>query len=331
MTAYEYIARDSLAGAAWDKSLPFETRVTAAEKNYVMKKQGDGRKVNSGIYYDLMLTAYFDSGFGENFSLAADAAIRTGGGESMISTFKTRMRAVEDRIPKAAQALMDGNLDEYSRLYREMADGDIGERAVASMINSELNKYFPEDDSIVTEGLIIELERDDVATDPIKQAQKKAYNAAVESGDLEKLKNAVKLLRQLGESDADLRTRVKDSYQTEYCWTVWTGDTKKQMELSAMMKGAGVGIDNADLKAWTSDLSDSKINDQLYGLMKQSDGKQAHIIHKYLVEANGSEAVDKKLKNWCRRSIRGTEHESSVRAALKQMGYSQATIDGWFQ
>ena len=330
-SADEYFARDSLAGAAWDRSLPFETRVAAAEKNYVMKKQGDGRKVNSGIYYDLMLTAYFDSGFGEKFSLAADAAIRTGGGESMISTFKTRMRAVEDRIPKAAQALMDGNLDEYSRLYREMADGDIGERAVASMINSELNKYFPEDDSIVTEGLIIELERDDVATDPIKQAQKKAYNAAVESGDLEKLKNAVKLLRQLGESDADLRTRVKDSYQTEYCWAVWTGDTKKQMELSAMMKGAGVGIDNADLKAWTSDLSDSKINDQLYGLMKQSDGKQAHIIHKYLVEANGSEAVDKKLKNWCRRSIKGTEHESSVRAALKQMGYSQATIDGWFQ
>ncbi|MDY4139344.1 MAG: hypothetical protein SOY30_08410, partial [Eubacteriales bacterium] len=330
-SADEYFNRDSLAGAAWDRSLSFEKRVAAAEKNYVMKKQGDGRKVNSGIYYDLMLTAYFDSGFGEDFSLAADAAIRTGGGQSMISTFKTKMRAVEDRLPQAAKALVDGDLDEYSRLYREVADGDIGERAVASMICSELNKYYPEDDSIVTEGLIIELERDDVATDPIKQAQKKAYNAAVESGDPEKLKGAVKLLRQLGESDADLRKRVKTSYQKEYCWAVWTGDTKKQMELSAMMKAAGVGIDNADLKAWTSDLNDSKISDQLYGLMKQSDGKQAHYIHKYLVQQNGSKAVDEKLKNWCKRSVKGKEYESNVRAALKQMGYSQATIDSWFK
>lgn len=170
-----------------------------------------------------------------------------------------------------------------------------------------------------------------MATDPVKQAQRKAYSAAVESGDPEKLKGAVKLLRQLGESDADLRKRVKNSYQKEYCWAVWTGDTKKQMELSAMMKAAGVGIDNADLKAWTSDLNDSKISDQLYGLMKQSDGKQAHYIHKYLVQQNGSKAVDEKLKNWCKRSVKGKEYESNVRAALKQMGYSQATIDSWFK
>ena len=98
-----------------------------------------------------------------------------------------------------------------------------------------------------------------------------------------------------------------------------------------MMKGAGVGIDNATLKAWTSDLNGSYASDEMYRLMREGDGKQAHLIHKYLVQANSSADMDKKLKDWVRKYVKGGKDEANVRAALKQMGYSQATIDSWFK
>ncbi|MGN0777726.1 MAG: hypothetical protein ACI4MJ_01130 [Aristaeellaceae bacterium] len=329
--AVEWFGRDSLAGAAWDKSLPFATRVAAAEKNYVMKKQGDGRKQNTGIYYNLMLTAYMESGFGEDFKAVVDAAIRTGAGESITRTFKEKLRAAEDRIPQAAQALMAGNMEEYARLYQELIAGDIGLRAVTSMIDSELNAMKPKEEreAPTSEGIIAELQRDDVATDPARTAYSDGYTAAVERGDEEAMKKAVEGLRETGMDDKKLREKVKTTYQSEYCWAIWTGERETALKASAMMKASGV-IGNDDLRAWTSSLNGSFASEEMYRLMKAGDGKQAHVIHRYLVETNSSAEMDKKLKRWCSQQ-RGSEYEESIRASLRQMGYSPSTIDSWFQ
>ena len=329
----EYFARDSLAGAAWDKSLPFAARVAAAEKNYVMKKQGDGRKENSDIYYDLMMDAYCDSGFGADFATVVDAAIRTGGGEGIANSFKTKLREAEERVRMAAQALMDGDMTEYSRLYEELCESAVGRRVVASMINSEYNalQEKEEKEPPTSASIIAELQRDDVATDPQVTAANQAYSAAVAAGSPTQLKQAVSALKAAGVDEETLYSKVRTSYKKDYCWAVWSGDRATAQKASEMMKGAGVGIDNAALKAWTSDLNGSYASDEMYRLMREGDGKQAHLIHKYLVEANSSADMDAKLKRWCKTYVMGGKDEANVRAALKQMGYSQATIDGWFQ
>ena len=332
-SADEYFARDSLAGAAWDKSLSFEKRVAAAEKNYVMKKQGDGRKENSDIYYDLMMDAYYTGGFGEDFATVVDAAIRTGGGEGIANSFKTKLREAEERVRMAAQALMDGDMTEYSRMYEELCESAVGRRVVASMINSEYSALQEkEEKEPPTSGSIIaELQRDDVATDPREMAANQAYSAAVEAGSATQLKQAVSALKAAGVDEETLYGKVRTTYKKDYCWAIWSGDRTTAQKASEMMKGAGVGIDNATLKAWTSDLNGSYASDEMYRLMREGDGKQAHLIHKYLVQANSSADMDKKLKDWVRKYVKGGKDEANVRAALKQMGYSQATIDSWFK
>lgn len=333
---YEYFNRDLLAGSAWDTSLPFGTRLAAAEKNYVMKKQGDKRKVNTGIYYDLMLAAYFESGLGEDYQAVLDAAIRTGGSETMWQTFKKHLRVAETRLPGAAQALLDGDMATYSRLYNELLEGGIGERAVASMIISEVEALSSEDEEDVPANsnyIIGQLQRSDVDTDPVAKKLNMDYNAAVDAENPQKLKAAIDAMRKNGMAEKDLRKKVSTSYKNAYCWAVWNGETKVSTHAATMMKGAGVGIDNDDLKAWTSSLSgdDSYGSDQLYKLLREGNGKQAHVIHKYLISANSSDAMEKKLKNWCRQHVKGKDDEKNVRAALKQMGYAQSTIDSWFQ
>ena len=332
-SADEYFARDSLAGAAWDRSLSFEKRVAAAEKNYVMKKQGDGRKENSDIYYDLMMDAYYTSGFGEDFATVVDAAIRTGGGEGIANSFKTKLREAEERVQMAAQALMDGDMTEYSRLYEELCESAVGRRVVASMINIEYSALQEkEEKEPPTSGSIIaELQRDDVATDPREMAANQAYSAAVEAGSATQLKQAVSALKAAGVDEETLYGKVRTTYKKDYCWAIWSGDRTTAQKASEMMKVAGVGIDNATLKAWTSDLNGSYASDEMYRLMREGDGKQAHLIHKYLVQANSSADMDKKLKDWVRKYVKGGKDEANVRAALKQMGYSQATIDSWFK
>lgn len=331
-TIDEAVNRDNLAGAAWDTSLPFETRLAAAEKNYVMVKQGDGRKVNTGIYYDLMLAAYFESGLGDDYQAVVDAAIRTGGSDSMWQSFKKKLRTAEDRIPQAAAALVEGDMTTYARLYEELQQGGIGERAIASMIISEVEALTPkEEEPVSSESILSELRRNDVDTDPVTKVQNQAYNAAVASEDPQELKAAVDAMRKNGASDDELRKRVKTSFRKSYCWAVWQGDTKVSTHAANMMKGAGVGIDNADLKDWASKPSGSYASDTLHELLREGDSKQAHTIHKYLVSVNGSTAVSDALKRWCKTSIKGSKHEDTVRAALKQMGYAPSTIESWFR
>ena len=262
-----------------------------------------------------------------------DAAIRTGGGEGIANSFKTKLREAEERVQMAAQALMDGDMTEYSRLYEELCESAVGRRVVASMINSEYSALQEkEEKEPPTSGSIIaELQRDDVATDPREMAANQAYSAAVEAGSATQLKQAVSALKAAGVDEETLYGKVRTTYKKDYCWAIWSGDRTTAQKASEMMKGAGVGIDNATLKAWTSDLNGSYASDEMYRLMREGDGKQAHLIHKYLVQANSSADMDKKLKDWVRKYVKGGKDEANVRAALKQMGYSQATIDSWFK
>lgn len=332
LTIYEYVERDMLAGAAWDKNLPFEQRLKAATANYVYskdgKRPGDQRKVKSAIYYDLMLTAYFEEGgMHEKYEAAADAAIANGATyRGLLTAFKSRLREAEDKIPLAAAALVEGDMETYQRCVDDLLDAGIGLRPVSSMILGEVKELEPEEEWWEGDGkmLISEMQREDVDEDPAKYVLNKAYNEATTP---QELKSAVDKLREYGTSDKDLRTKVTTSYRKKYCNAVWNGDAMASKEMAAMMKGAGVGITDDDLADWTGG---SYAKDTLYDLIRQGSGKEAVKVRAAMYKASGQEQVNKTIENWVKRYVKGTADEEAARGALLTLGYSKATIDGWF-
>ena len=330
LTAYEIVEQDMLAGAAWDQERPFDERLKAAQKNYVYKKQpGDlMHKQNTGIYYDLMLTAYFeDGGMYENYEAAADAAIATGATYKGLTTaFKTRLRAAEDRIPQAAQALVEGDMDSYNEYVEELQGAGIGLRAISSMVLAEVKELLPQEEASPGAGadVIGEMQRTDVDEDPAKYMMNQAYN---EAQTPQELKAAIDTLRESGTTDKDLRTKVTTTYRKAYCNAIWNGDTQAAKEAAAMLKGAGVGITDDDLSDWTSG---DYAKNTLYDLIRAGDGKQAVKVRAAMYKAKGQTEVNKTIGNWVSRYVKGSEDEAAARKALLALGYSQQTIDGWF-
>lgn len=331
MTIYEYVEQDMLAGAAWDKSLSFEKRLKAAESNYVYKKQaGDGRKQNTAIFYDLLLTAYYeDGGMNEKYQAAADAAIATGATKSgLISGFKSRLRAAEDSIPEAAKALVEGDMSTYNRCLEELQEAGLGLRAISSMILTEADELLPEDepeDTSVETGadVVEELLREDVADDPVTKMQNRAFTAATTP---QELKSAVDAMRKEGMTDKELRTKVQNIYRKAYCQAVWDGDTQAAREAAAMLKGAGVGIDDDDLADWSSGSYARKI---FYELVRDGEGKEAVKVRAAMYKAEGQEKTNARIEKWIKDDLKGSEDEDTARKALLALGYSQATIDRW--
>lgn len=334
LTAFEIVERDSLAGTAWDKTVPFETRLAAAQKNYVYKKQGDNRKQNSGIYYDLMLTAYFeDGGMYENYEAAADAAIATGATyKNLVTAFKSRLRVAEDKIPQAAKALVDGNMETYQRCIEELQETGIGLRPISSMVLGEVRELLPQDEEGPGSGedVVAEMQREDVDEDPVKYVQNYAYNRATTP---QELKAAIDTMRKSGMNDDELRKKVTNSYRKTYCLAIWEGDAAAAKNAADMMKGAGVGIAEDDLVDWTSGLTGSYASETLHDMIKEGDGKTAVKIRAAMYKAHGQTKTNEAIESYVKRYCIGKENvdETNVKQALLAMGYSQQTIDSWFK
>ena len=334
MTAYEVVERDSLAGTAWDKTQPFATRLEAAKKNYVYKKQGDGRKVNTGIYYDLMLTAYFEEGgMSGNFEAAADAAIESGATyKGLVTAFKTRLRVAEERIPQAAASLVDGDMDTYQECVEDLQGAGVGLRPISSMILAEVKELLPKDEEDPGTGasVVSEMKRKDVDEDPVNYLMNRTYNEATTP---QELKEAIDTMRENGYTDKELRTKVTTSYRAEYCLAMWNGDAAAAKNAADMMKGAGVGITDDDLVDWTSGLTSSYASDTLHNMIKKGDGKTAVKIRAAMYKAHGQAETNKAIETYVKKYCVGKEDvsEYNVRLALQALGYSQATIDSWYK
>lgn len=335
LTAYEIVERDSLAGTAWDKTVPFKTRLAAAQKNYVYKKQpGDNRKQNTGIYYDLMLTAYFeDGGLYENYEAAADAAIATGATyKNLVTAFKSRLRVAEDKIPQAAKALVDGNMETYQRCIEELQETGIGLRPICSMVLGEVRELLPQDEEGPGSGedVVAEMQREDVDEDPVKYVQNYAYNRATTP---QELKAAIDTMRKSGMNDDELRKKVTNSYRKTYCLAIWEGDAAAAKNAADMMKGAGVGIADDDLVDWTSGLTGSYASDTLHDMIKEGDGKTAVKIRAAMYKAHGQTKTNDAIESYVKRYCVGKENVdgTNVKKALLALGYSQATIESWYK
>lgn len=331
LTAYEVVERDSLAGTAWDKTQPFATRLEAAKKNYVYKKQGDGRKVNTGIYYDLMLTAYFEEGgMSGNFEAAADAAIATGAEYVSLTTqFKKKLTVAEELIPKAAEALVNGDMDTYRENVEILQEKGIGLRPISSMILSKVKSLMPEEKEERGRGsgasVVMEMQREDVDEDPERYIYERAYE---EAKTPQELKAAIDKMRNAGETQDDLKDMVKRDYKETYCEAIWNGDGKTADQTAAMMKGAGVGITDADLKDWTGG---DTARSTLYKTIRAGDGKKAVKIRAVMYKTSGQQEVNKYVENWIKKNLKGSKDEEAGKKALIALGYSQATIDSWFK
>lgn len=178
-TVIESVTSGDMGGNAWDSHLPLEKRVSAAEKNYAVKKydgQGD-RKVNSKLWKTLLYEAYVQDGnsFGSNFQMVSDAMIRTGGSADYVaSAFKTMYGDNDARVTEAAEAMNSGDFDKASAIMTEMAKNGLGMKAVASMVNTKYNAMQPKESAEAgsTQDALSSLSVEKVSSDPIKAAIK---------------------------------------------------------------------------------------------------------------------------------------------------------------
>ena len=335
LTIYEYVERDMLAGAAWDKNLPFEQRLKAATANYVYskdgKKPGDQRKVKSEIYYDLMLTAYFEEGgMHEKFEAVSDAAIDSGAEYLSLTTqFKKKLIVAEELIPKAAVALVEGDMDEYNDSVQLLQEKGIGLRPISSMILSEVKDLL--DDGTATErdrgdgsSVVSEMKRKDVDEDPVAYLGKQDFQKA---NTPQELKAAVALMRKGGMTEQKIKNKVTDRYKDAYCEAVWNGNAETAKKTAAMLKGAGVGITDEELKDWTGG---DTARSTLYKTIREGDGKKAVKIRAQMYKVSGQQKVNKLVESWIKNDLKGTKDEEAGKKALLSLGYSKATIDGWF-
>lgn len=179
-------------------------RLASAKANYCYSRDArtGNQKVNTGIWYDLLLDTYAEEGLGDNFRKVADAAIAAGATESGLeSGFRTRLAAAESRIPEAARALNDGDMVTYSRLVKELEGAGIGSKAINSMVEAEYRKLQPkeEKEAGTGEGLITGLQREAKATEaPEAKKAKTDMKQALLDGDETKLINAEQILTRAG-------------------------------------------------------------------------------------------------------------------------------------
>lgn len=351
LTAKDAVERDTLAGTAWDKNKDFDTRVKAAVKNYVFKREKDengryldSRKAAPALYYDLMLTAYFESGMGRDFQVIVQAALDNGATEQGLMTgFKNRLRDASDAVTEAAKALHVGDMDDMNRYAAEIVKGGIGTKAAYSMIQAKEKELYPaekaEEESEVekegkAENVVEGLQEGAKSAMTIKDTSQ--WSEAVEkakagdSGAIADLKKMVEELRKEGYTDKELTTKVWTLYGKDYKAAIWGGDTAAAAALEKAMVGAGVGLTKDALAEKMLDASKT----EMYAALRGGDVETAKRMKAYVEKVMGSDGYVKALKQWAKAAYPKAVKEgtgATLKKALLAMGLAESTLDGYLK
>lgn len=343
LTTKDAVERDTLAGAAWDTSKDFTTRVKAATKNYVYEREKDEngnytdeRKAAPDLYADLMLVAYYESGMGKDFQTVAQAALDNGATEAgLVKKFKSKLRGSSDAVTEAAEAYHAGDMDGMNKYVAEIVGTGIGTKAAYSMIQSREKELYPEEkkkEPGKAENVVESLQSE--ATDALDTTDTAQWREATEkatTGDaaaIAELKKLVEQLRKEGYTDKELTTKVWTLYGKDYKAAVWSGDTAAAAALEKAMTGAGVGLTKETLGEKMLDASKSA----MYEALRGGDVDAAKKMKAYVEKAMGSDAYVKALKQWAKTAYpkavtKGTG--ATLKKALLAMGLAESTLNGY--
>lgn len=343
LTVKDAVERDTLAGAAWDTSKDFATRVKAATKNYVYAREKDEngnytdeRKAAPDLYADLMLVAYYESGMGKDFQIVAQAALDNGATEAgLVTKFKSKLRGSSDAVTEAAEAYHAGDMDSMNKYVAEIVGTGIGTKAAYSMIQSREKELYPEEKKKepgkaenVVESLQSEAKDTLDTTDTAQWSEATEKAATGDAAAIAELKKLVEKLRKEGYTDKELTTKVWTLYGKDYKAAVWGGDTAEAAALEKAMVGAGVGLTKDALGEKMLDASKSA----MYEALRGGDVDTAKRMKAYVEKAMGSDAYVKALKQWAKTAYpkavtKGTG--ATLKKALLAMGLAESTLDGY--
>lgn len=343
LTVKDAVERDTLAGAAWDTSKDFATRVKAATKNYVYEREKDEngnytdeRKAAPDLYADLMLVAYYESGMGKDFQTVAQAALDNGATEAgLVTKFKNKLRGSSDAVTEAAEAYHAGDMDSMNKYVAEIVGTGIGTKAAYSMIQSREKELYPEEKKKepgkaenVVESLQSEAKNTLDTTDTAQWSEATEKAATGDAAAIAELKKLVEQLRKEGYTDKELTTKVWTLYGKDYKAAVWGGDTAEAAALEKAMTGAGVGLTKEALGEKMLDASKSA----MYEALRGGDVDAAKKMKAYVEKAMGSDAYVKALKRWAKTAYpkavtKGTG--ATLKKALLAMGLAESTLDGY--
>lgn len=343
LTVKDAVERDTLAGAAWDTSKDFATRVKAAAKNYVYEREKDEngnytdeRKADPDLYADLMLAAYYESGMGKDFQTVAQAALDNGATEAgLVTKFKSKLRGSSDAVTEAAEAYHAGDVDGMNKYVAEIVGTGIGTKAAYSMIQSREKELYPEEKKKepgkaenVVESLQSEAKDTLDTTDTAQWSEATEKAATGDAAAIAELKKLVEKLRKEGYTDKELTTKVWTLYGKDYKAAVWGGDTAEAAALEKAMTGAGVGLTKDALGEKMLDASKSA----MYEALRGGDVDAAKKMKAYVEKAMGSDAYVKALKRWAKTAYpkavtNGTG--ATLKKALLAMGLAESTLDGY--
>lgn len=343
LTVKDAVERDTLAGAAWDTSKDFATRVKAATKNYVYAREKDEngnytdeRKAAPDLYADLMLVAYYESGMGKDFQTVAQAALDNGATEAgLVTKFKSKLRGSSDAVTEAAEAYHAGDVDGMNKYVAEIVGTGIGTKAAYSMIQSREKELYPEEKKKepgkaenVVESLQSEAKDTLDTTDTAQWREATEKAATGDAAAIAELKKLVEQLRKEGYTDKELTTKVWTLYGKDYKAAVWGGDTAEVAALEKAMTGAGVGLTKDALEEKMLDASKSA----MYEALRGGDVDAAKRMKAYVEKAMGSDGYVKALKQWAKTAYpkamtNGTG--ATLKKALLAMGLAESTLDGY--
>lgn len=345
LTASDAVTRDTLAGTAWDKSKSLDVRLKAATHNYVFKREKDAngnymdsRKAAPALYYDLMLTTYFESGMGEDFQRVVQAALDTGATETGLMTgFKTRLRNASDAVTAGAEAYHKGDMDEANRQVEEIVKGGVGTKAAYSMIEAKAKELYPEEKTKeegkaenVVEGLREAAKSGMTVTDTRQWSEAKEKARTGDKDAIAQMKGMLDALRKSGVAESELTQRVWRLYGADYKAAVWRGDAEEVKTLEAAMMGMNVGLTRDALQEKMIDAS----KDALYTALRGGDVDTARSMKTYLQKAMGNDAYIQTIGKWAKSAYRKAMKEGNgetLRQALKALGFSDATLAGYLK
>ncbi|MBR4457580.1 MAG: hypothetical protein IKS31_01340 [Clostridia bacterium] len=334
LSVAEHFGDDTDLLAVYDRNKSLDVRIGALEKNFsYSKEKADGRKVKTQIYTDLMTEIYLTEGLSDNFKRVADAAIASGANaKGLQTTFKEKLRAAEARIPEAAQALNDGDLETYSRIYAELQETGIGTKALNSMIDSEYKKLLPAEE---TETETEEPQARQTGADVVEGLREDEggaaiLNKALKAGDQGMIRDAVQQARADGMTEADIRQKLSNSFKKAWIMACYSGNQAEQNRIRGILLTEGSGIGQDDLTAWKTEKAFSSDRDVgLYWMIKEGRTDDAKKCMQYLFREveGGQAAVKQRVEKWAKSLKAGSYDYDTVRRVLISIGFAAATVE----
>jgi len=335
MTIMEETGNMLISADAYDESKSLDERLDIATKSFAYNKdfKGNGMKVNSSYYTDLLLETYMQSGMGDDFQKVADAAISVGATENaLMSSFKTKLGITEPKIKEAAQAVMDGDTETYNRIVHELVDAGIGTKAINSLIKSAYNKLQPEEekDPGTGEGLIGQIQ-EELEGASLLTTQARAL--LTEDATADDIQRALNLFKEDGEDNIANEFSLK--YKKPYVQARQGNDKEAVKKLEQILLTKGTGIDRVTLDKWVKDDYSGKGLDILKNTKTPADAAEA--VKVYQQGGIDQEGIKSRFsgqfkKQYVEACMNGNQVEAKRLQGIlltKGTGIDQKTLDGW--